>query len=299
MRSDLTHFPHFQHHLRSCGLPNGLEARAIRVQYGERTRATGAKIWRVITSEATTPEEITKREGICNQIRLLSPSRHVAARHSTPKSLDPPQTVASSASAFPIAERKRAWSTVSTAPDTDFASTSQIRPLPKKPKLSQRSGMVLISKSERDAAIGALTPIAATSPKRPSTPKHRVIRSDHATVLYKRHPSQGDIWLTPEEFAKTQEDYIPPPEDVARPHVPLLFRYWTDRCQSPLGEQGFVAGRFARTVIKLPRPPPLSDPAWTCIGDHLNREETASPCKPGRCIQDCFQLIVISHFYVE
>lgn len=111
------------------------------------------------------------------------------------------------------------------------------------------------------------------------TPKTTPSRRPDATVRYEL-PTGTTIWLTPGQFRETQAELVPVGAELAHPYVPLLFRYWTNECLSPLTEKGFKAGRFASTIIPPPGPPSLQSFPWSCAAQHLNRDpKVAGPCK--------------------
>lgn len=145
------------------------------------------------------------------------------------------------------------------------------QPATKKPKPNAGAWVVVIPKDEQETAkrnpieTGLLTP-----PKSPKTPTKSIKRSRSssrrpidATITYEL-PSGAKFLLTPEEFRETQEDLKPIAKADAHPYVPLLFRYSTPTCQSPLTTNGFLAGRFRTTIIPPPAPPSLESFPYSC-----------------------------------
>lgn len=142
--------------------------------------------------------------------------------------------------------------------------------------------MVIIPRQEQQKAIASLNTGTKTIARKTtdSPPSHR----PNATVRYEL-PTGTTVWLTPEQFRQTQGDLIPVDAELAHPYVPLLFRYWTNECMSPLTDKGFKAGRFATTIIPPPGIPSLENFPWSCAAQHLNRDpKIASPCKARRSI---------------
>lgn len=97
-----------------------------------------------------------------------------------------------------------------TAPDTD-----NLQPQPKR---SNRK----LSKRPRLDTVRVQATVLAEVPLTP--PKTPIQRRPHATVLYTT-PAGYSVWITPEQYARTQEDLLPASSEEVHPPVPgLLFR---------------------------------------------------------------------------
>lgn len=220
---------------------------------------------------------MVRRETISDRIRRFT------ALHQTDTSklvISPaePTTTSSSSPVVPPTRAAKHLRSSSAARSVD--SREEIEISQAKRMKCNTTAIVVISQEERDAALRELTESQLpTTPKRPKSPRTPSKRRPGAIMRYPL-PSGTTIWLTPKEYKQTQADLIPLAKDVAHPPVPLLFRYSTEGCQSPLTSEGFCAGRFATTVIPPPQPPSLEAFPWSCAATHLNRDRAiASPCK--------------------
>lgn len=242
----------FSDHLRACGLPSGLRQGPLEGQYRERNKSWPADI----CQPATSPEEIAKRQRICRQITQAAASLHLDVPNLSAASAPQPSLPAPLTTP---AKRARSSSHIRAAvPHDNEYSTEQQS---KRSKVIRRNAMVFIPQQEREVAMKSLTAAATSTPRQtPKSNRSKSSRSPDATIEYQL-PSGTTIWLTPEKFRETQADLVPVSETAAHPHVPLLFRYWTDGIQfpsqSPLTNKGFTAGRFATTIIPPPPPPSL------------------------------------------
>lgn len=256
-------------------MPNGLETRAIQSQWGDRGRPSAARQWSTICLDTIEPKEVEKRKALLAQINLIATSltvdtpMEIATRSQQTLSTGtrPPSTPTKRKSILPQIQSPKSYKDVDEPPT-------------KRRKQIAQKAVVVITRKEQETARQNLVVSTVRTPRTPvkrsrSSSKHR----PDATINYKL-PSGTEIWLTLKQFRETQHDLIPLAKAVAHPYVPLLFRYSTPDCQSPLTDNGFLAGRFATTIIPPPPPPTLQQFAWSDAAQHLNRDrKIASPCK--------------------
>lgn len=267
-----------QDHLKSCGLPKGLSVSAVQAQFRDRYRTSVAEQWKPMCEDSVTPEEGAKRDALRNQIRRVLASINY---ESNSQSQTPAQQVPSFNIETPHTPAKRLQNIpLATLTDNSDEDDSE-QPAAKKAKQIEISAIVVIPRDEQEAAVRALKETALGSP--PKTPSRSrsasAVRRPNATILYTQ-PSGSKILLTPKERRETLQDPMPPTEAEAHPYVPLLFRYSTAECQSPLTDAGFLAGRFSASNTLPPAPPSLQRLPWRSIFRHLNRnKDKASPCK--------------------
>jgi len=149
-----------------------------------RNDPRGPKIWLVICAEAKSEDEISKRDAIYEQIRVLSASRQVNAGIPATETLRPSVTVAVRLAPDFLTNRKRRSSTITVASTTGVGASNLAQSPSKKLRLSERSAIVIVTQSEQAAARSVLIETTPITPQKTRSPGSASRRNEDANVRY-------------------------------------------------------------------------------------------------------------------
>ncbi|EMC95762.1 hypothetical protein BAUCODRAFT_24775 [Baudoinia panamericana UAMH 10762] len=236
----------FKDHLDACGLADGATVTRLRVQYCERSKTPLPKCWQAVTNASE-----VERQAMTIKIREAQASLGELPSAPLARSKVPNPPTSTSI-------KKRAYVQLQ-----DIA-----------PGQSKNESPIPVKRSKKRVAIVQVTAHSASVTVAPfTTPRTPKTRRVDATVLHTCSPSGHQVWLRPDEYAKTQLDWSH--VDEASIHLNLsglLFRYWDENSSIKL-ENGFIASHFKGYNID-PAPLPSINSRhfpWAMFHTHLNR----------------------------
>ncbi|KXL42365.1 MAG: hypothetical protein FE78DRAFT_73425 [Acidomyces sp. 'richmondensis'] len=240
------------------------EKYALRAQYAERDKKP--HIWADICATPSSGEQWQKRLELIQQLQQVAVALGLNVRTKIPVAAD----IISRGQGTHITPTKLSKRTKDLVTIEDcFTTAKRVK------RAATVSSTKIAAPLQRTKLIETETASAVST--RPCLP---VQRRPHATILYTL-PSGRSMWLTPEEFRITQDDFVPVSKKLAHPPVPpLLFRYWCSSSQSTLINGEFRARSFPSDDVDIPPMPELDDIKyfpWNRIFYHLNRDHVDSP----------------------
>ncbi|KAF2771028.1 hypothetical protein EJ03DRAFT_359314 [Teratosphaeria nubilosa] len=294
----------FREHLTRRGLPDGLLAKALASQYGERAKKP--LIWGHIIAEPQTDAELSRRRRLISKIKRRATavtSKRLATFNlgdvtddEEDISLNLSEDNASNAVLqFPITPTSRQQSA---DPSCDEAVTPGLIRTPDTPR-KKDVGLAVAPMVIRDKVPSSIPRPPLVAPvevgsdvsdfedevNQSRSPRRRKGRADSANPkrvkIFRR--SGPPLSLPYEKFQEMKLDPVPVSKALAHPlQSGLLYRYWDENSQGINSETGFVAGFYDECNAGMYNshwndpPPPSTKLSWSMVENHIDRKKKHS-----------------------